>query len=174
VASSRPRLATPDVEERLRARFGEDISELVDSFGQTQVSIAVSRYRELAAVLRDDPAFGCDYFDFVTAVDYPEDGEFEVVAQLHSLDHNHGIRIKARIPREEPRCPTIHDLYPGAAWAEREVWELFGIVFDGHPHLVKLVLPEPFEGHPLRKDFTLMSREAKVWPGAAEGEEAEE
>ena len=64
-------------------------------------------------------------------------------------------------------------MWAGANWAERETWELLGIVFDGHPHLVKLVLPEQFEGHPLRKDFALMSREAKPWPGGVE-EEGEE
>jgi NADH-quinone oxidoreductase subunit C len=61
--------------------------------------------------------------------------------------------------------PTISDLYPGANWHERETWELFGIGFEGHPQLVKLLLPEQFEGHPLRKDFKLMTRVAKPWPG---------
>ena len=64
----------------------------------------------------------------------------------------HGVRVKVECAGETPTVPTISDLYPGANWHERETWELFGIVFEGHPHLVKLVLPEPFEGHPLRKD----------------------
>jgi NADH-quinone oxidoreductase subunit C len=84
------------------------------------------------------------------------------------------VRLKVQCDAAEPHCPTISDIWPGANWFEREAWELFGIVFDGHPHLVKLVLPEQFEGHPLRKDFALMTREAKPWPGEAEGEEIAE
>jgi NADH:ubiquinone oxidoreductase subunit C len=78
------------------------------------------------------------------------------------------------LPHDNPACPTISDLFPTANWHERETHEMFGIDFQGHPQQVKLLLSEPFEGHPLRKDFRLMSREAKPWPGAVEGEEEEE
>jgi NADH-quinone oxidoreductase subunit C len=174
VASSRRPLPVADVGNALRAQFGQDLADVADRDGHAVVTIAPARYRELIAVLRDDPEFDCDYFDFLSAVDYPEAGEFEVVTHLYSNAHNHHVRVKVRIPREDARVDTIHDIYPGANWSERECWELFGIVFEGHPHLVKLVLPEPFEGHPLRKDFELMSRVAKPWPGEAEGEEIEE
>ena len=72
------------------------------------------------------------------------------------------------------RCPTISDLWATCDWNERETAEMFGIRFEGHPQPVKLLLSEPFEGHPLRKDFPLMSREAKPWPGVPEGEEVED
>jgi NADH-quinone oxidoreductase subunit C len=98
----------------------------------------------------------------------------EVVTHLHSTSLGHDARVKVRLPAEEPTCPTISDLYATANWHEREAAEMFGIVFEGHPLPVKLLLPEPFDGHPLRKDFPLMSREAKPWPGAAEGDEEEE
>jgi NADH-quinone oxidoreductase subunit C len=174
VASSRNPLPIPEIGERLRAQFGDDVGEVADQHGHAVLTVAASRYREVTQVLRDDPEFALDYFDFVTAVDFPDRGEFEVVTHLWSTTLGHHVRLKVRVPRDEPVCPTISDIYPGANWAEREVWELFGITFEGHPHLVKLVLPEPFEGHPLRKDFVLMSREAKPWPGAPEGEEVEE
>ena len=176
MASSRLRhpLAVTEIGERLRAQFGDDVGDVVDRHGHAELTVKPARYRELVQTLRDDDEFGCDYFDFLSAVDYPERGVIEVVTHLYSTHRNHHVRLKVPIPRDEPRCPTISDIYPGANWAEREGWELFGIVFEGHPHLVKLVLPEPFEGHPLRKDFTLMTREAKVWPGAVEGEEVEE
>ena len=173
MASRRP-LSVPDVGNALRAQFGQDLADTADRDGHAVVTITPARYRELITVLRDDPEFDCDYFDFLTAVDYPEQNEFELAVHLYSNSHNHHVRVKVRIPRAEPVAPTIHDIYPGANWFEREAWELFGIVFEGHPHLVKLVLPEPFEGFPLRKDFELMSRVAKPWPGAAEGEEGEE
>jgi NADH-quinone oxidoreductase subunit C len=173
VASRRP-LTVPDIANALKAQFGQDLAEVVDRDGHAVATITPARYRELVTVLRDDPEFDCDYFDFLTAVDLPDQNEMELVVHLYSNAHNHHVRLKVRIPRGEPVAPTIHDLYPGANWFEREAWELFGIVFDGHPHLVKLVLPEPFEGFPLRKDFELMSRVAKPWPGVPEGEEVEE
>jgi NADH-quinone oxidoreductase subunit C len=82
--------------------------------------------------------------------------------------------VKVRCDRDEPLLPSIHDLFPGADWYERETWELFGIHFEGHPGLVKLVLPEEFEGHPGRKDFPLATRIAKPWPGDEKSGEAEE
>ena len=173
MASRRP-LTVPDIGNALRAQFGQDLADTADRDGHAVVTITPARYRELITVLRDDPEFDCDYFDFLTAVDFSEQNEMELVVHVYSNSRNHHVRVKVRINRGEPVAPTIHDIYAGANWCEREAWELFGIVFDGHPHLVKLVLPEPFEGFPLRKDFELMSRVAKPWPGAAEGEEAEE
>jgi NADH-quinone oxidoreductase subunit C len=174
ISRGRPPLAISDIGERLRAQFGDDVGDAVDRHGHAEVTVTTGRYRELVQTLRDDDDFDLDFLDFLSAVDYPEREQIEVVTHLYSTRRNHHVRLKVAIPRDDPRCPTVSDLYPGASWHERECWELFGIVFEGHPHLVKLVLPEPFEGHPMRKDFTLMSREAKVWPGAVEGEEVEE
>ena len=173
-SSAQPPLPVPEISDRLRAQFGEDVSEALDRDGHAEVTVVPTRYREVVQTLRDDEDFAMDFLDFLTAVDHPERGELDVVTHLYSTVRNHHVRLKVRVPRDDPRCPTLSDLYPGANWHERETWELFGILFEGHPHLVKLVLPEPFEGHPLRKDFVLMSREAKVWPGAVEGEEVEE
>jgi NADH-quinone oxidoreductase subunit C len=173
VASSPSRLSPPEVADRLRARFGEDVLEFEDRFGHPVVTVSPARYREVVAFLRDDRDLSFDFFDFLGGVDRRDQG-IEVVTHLYSTAHNHHVRIKVVCDSAEPRCPTISDLYPGANWHERETWELFGVVFDGHPHLVKLLLPEPFEGHPLRKDFELMSRVAKPWPGDVEGEEEEE
>jgi NADH-quinone oxidoreductase subunit C len=172
VASSARPLSPTDVADRLRAQFGQDILSADDVFGHTVVEVTPDRYQEVAAFLRDEPDLALDFFDFLTAVDNtPKDGGFEVVTHLYSTRHNHQVRLEVLCDSDEPRCPTLSHLWPGANWYEREAWELFGIVFEGHPHLVKLVLPEQFEGFPLRKDFPLMTREAKPWPGEAEGVE---
>ncbi|MBI4261417.1 MAG: NADH-quinone oxidoreductase subunit C [Actinobacteria bacterium] len=173
MAGSRSPLAPPEIAERLRARFGEDVLDHQDVFGHAVVTVTPARYREVVAFLRDDRELAFDFFDFLGGVDYGERG-IEVVTHLYSTVHNHHVRVKVRAESEDARVPTISDLYAGANWHEREAWELFGVSFEGHPHLVKLLLPEPFEGHPLRKDFELMSRVAKPWPGAVEGEEEEE
>ncbi|HZB02848.1 MAG TPA: NADH-quinone oxidoreductase subunit C [Actinomycetota bacterium] len=159
-----PPLPATDITERLRARFGQDVLEASDALGQAWIRVGPERYREVVETLRDDEEFACDYLDFVAGVDRGEDG-FDVVAQLYSTSRRHQVRVKVAAGREDPVAPSISDLYPGANWHERETWELFGIRFDGHPQLVKLVLPEQFEGHPLRKDFPLTTRLAKPWPG---------
>lgn len=111
-----------------------------------------------------------DFFTFLTAVDL-EDGGFEVVLHVYSVRRQHHVNYKTIVSREEPRLPTLTHLWLGADWSERETAELFGITFDGHPNLRNLLLPDEFEGFPLRKDFLLMSREVKEWPGLKEPEE---
>ena len=176
MASSPKPLSPPEIADRLRAQFGEDILAFQDAHGHPVVTVAPGRYQEIATFLRDEPSLAFDFFDFLTAVDYTPKGKgYEVVTHLYSTKQHHNVRLKVECDAEDPHCPTLTEIWSGANWAEREAWELFGIVFDGHPHLVKLVLPEQFEGHPLRKDFALMTREAKPWPGAVpEGEEIEE
>ena len=97
----------------------------------------------------------------------------EIVVHLGSIKHGHQVRMKTRCGKEpeQRHVPTVSDLWPGANWHEREAAEMFDVTFDGHPQPVKLLLAEEFEGHPLRKDFALMSREAKPWPGATEEED---
>jgi len=174
VASSPRPLPPPDVESRLRAQFGDDVLGFEDQHGHAVATIGPARYREIVTFLRDEPELACDYCDFSSGVDLGPEGGFEVVTHLYSTTHQHNVRVKVKLPHDEPVCPTISDIFLGANWHERETAEMFGISFEGHPQPVKLLLSEPFEGHPLRKDFPLMSREAKPWPGAAEGEEEEE
>jgi NADH-quinone oxidoreductase subunit C len=171
VASSPTPLSAAEIARRLEARFGEDLLDTSDTLDQAVVRVRPERYRDLVTTLRDDAEFACDFLDFVSAVDR-EDG-FDVVTQLWSTRHHHQVRIKVAAEKERPSVPTISDLYPGANWHERETWELFGIEFEGHPQLVKLLLPEQFEGHPLRKDFALTTRMAKPWPGEETSEAGE-
>ncbi len=165
MASSPAPLSATDLTRRIQARFGQDILEATDALGEAVLRVNPERYHELVATLRDDDELSFDYLDFVSAIDWGEERGFDVVVQLWSTRYRHGLRVKVAAGGEGASVPTISDLYPGADWHERETWELFGIVFEGHPQLVKLLLPEQFEGHPLRKDFKLMSRVAKPWPG---------
>ena len=166
-------LPTEEVGSRLRARFGDDV-EVVDALGHAVATVPAESYHDVVRFLRDEPEFACDFCDFTGAVDYGPDRGFEVVTHLFSTEHHHNVRVKVRLPAEEPVVATVSDLFPTCDWHERETTEMFGIRFEGHPKPVKLLLPEQFEGHPLRKDFALMSREVKPWPGAVEGEEEEE
>ena len=165
MASSPAPLSATDLTGRLQSRFGQDLPETADALGEAVVRVIPERYHELIATLRDDDELAFDYLDFVSAVDWGAERGFDVIVQLFSTRYHHGIRVKVAAGTEDATVPTISDLYPGADWHERETWELFGIRFDGHPQLVKLLLPEQFEGNPLRKDFKLMTRVAKPWPG---------
>jgi len=93
------------------------------------------------------------------------DTRFQVFARLHDVRRHVGVTLKADLDDADPRVDTVTDLFRGADWHEREAWEMFGFTFDGHPGLRHLYLPGEFEGHPLRKDFPLLAREVKPWPG---------
>jgi NADH-quinone oxidoreductase subunit C len=138
------------------------------------VTIKVPCQDWLAALAFARDVVGCDFFDWLTAVDERDEG-LAIVVHLYSLDSGQHLLVRTLVPREEPALPSATSLFRGAGWAERETHEMFGVVFDGHPGLAPLLLPDGFEGHPLRKDFPLAARAAQEWPGAAEpGERASE
>ena len=114
---------------------------------------------------------GCTFFDWLSAVDEPGTG-FQVCAHLVALGERPGaprrLLVRTTVPHEAAVLPTATGVFPGAAWHERETHEMFGVDFTGHPGLAPLLLPEEFEGHPLRKDFVLAARVVKAWPGAKE------
>jgi len=142
-----------------------------DGFARATVDVAPDRWHAAIGAARDD--LGCDFFDWLSAVDELADG-FTVVAHLWSVPGRFGVLVRSRVPRDEPAVESVVDLYPGAAWHERETHEMFGVDFPGHPNLKPLLLPPEFEGHPLRKEFVLAARVAKPWPGAKEPGESHE
>ncbi|HEY5986093.1 MAG TPA: NADH-quinone oxidoreductase subunit C [Streptosporangiaceae bacterium] len=115
---------------------------------------------------------GCDFFDWLTAVDEQDQG-FAVVVHLYSIEGKHHLLLRTLVPRDNPVLPSATGIFRGAGWAERETHEMFGVIFAGHPHQAPLLLPEGFEGHPLRKDFMLAARAAQEWPGAKQPGERE-
>ncbi|MFE1553923.1 NADH-quinone oxidoreductase subunit C [Streptomyces sp. NPDC058734] len=135
------------------------------------VDVPVGSWISALEIARDK--LGCTYFDWLSAVDEPGTG-FRVCAHVVSLE-NHRVRrllLRTTVPHSAPSLPSAVAVYAGAAWHERETFEMFGVTFTDHPNLVHLLLPENFEGHPLRKDFVLAARVAKAWPGAKEPGEA--
>ncbi len=105
----------------------------------------------LHAAARDLKDLGFDRLGMVTAVDFGE--EFELVYRLQSREMRAGIFVKTRVPRDEPRIDSVNDLWAAANWQEREVYDMFGIVFDGHPDLRRILLTDDWVGYPLRKDY---------------------
>ncbi|WP_440104211.1 NADH-quinone oxidoreductase subunit C [Streptosporangium sp. H16] len=143
--------------------YGEG-ARVSESFGQTTVDVDPGGW---IGLLESARAGGYEFFDWLTAVDEPPE-TFAVVAHLFApVSHAH-LLLRTRVPRADPRLPSAVGVFRGADWHERETFEMFGVVFEGHPNLVPLLLPEGFEGFPLRKDFVLAARVAKAWPGAKE------
>jgi NADH-quinone oxidoreductase subunit C len=126
---------------------------------QTTVIVPAEQLGLVARALRDDAALGFSLLADVTAVDfYPREPRFEVVYHLVSLAHRHRARVKVRVNGGAARVPSVIPVWPAANWLEREVWDMFGIVFDGHPDPRRLLMPEDWEGFPLRKDYPVQIR----------------
>ncbi|MFF3546437.1 NADH-quinone oxidoreductase subunit C [Streptomyces platensis] len=137
------------------------------------VDVPVDGWLTALTAARD--TLGCSFFDWLSAVDEPGTG-FRICAHLAEVARPgtvHRLIVRTTVPHDAAALPTAVGVYAGAGWHERETHEMFGVDFTGHPHLVPLLLPENFEGHPLRKDFVLAARVAKAWPGAKEPGESE-
>jgi NADH-quinone oxidoreductase subunit C len=193
-----PNAVHVDLLERMRGAGlgGDAIVETADVFGDLVVRVVPSAWHEAARVARD--ALECDFLSFVSGIDWmpaPREGDeaggdtsspaqptettygaagsagrFQVFAHVQSTRRHWGITFKTDVAADAPRAASWVDVYPGADWHERECWEMYGVVFDGHPSLRHLYLPSEFEGHPLRKDFPLLARVVKPWPGLVDVE----
>ncbi|AQU67065.1 NADH-quinone oxidoreductase subunit C [Streptomyces niveus] len=167
--------ATSDAYDRLpdgvAEIFGADATA-ERAYDLLTVDVPAAAWLTALETARD--GLGCTYFDWLSAVDEPGTG-FRVSAHVASVEPRavRRLLIRTTVPHEAAVLPTALGVYAGAGWHERETYEMFGITFTDHPNLVHLLLPETFEGHPLRKDFVLAARVAKAWPGAKEpGESA--
>jgi NADH-quinone oxidoreductase subunit C len=137
--------------------------------GDATALVDRARLLEVMAFLRDDPESAFDMLTDVTAVDYlgypgRSGPRFELVYHLYSLARNGRLRVKVGVEESSCEAPSLVGLWPSANWLEREVWDMYGIRFAGHPDLRRLLLYEEFEGHPLRKDYPKERRQPLVGP----------
>ncbi|GAC1424212.1 MAG: hypothetical protein NVSMB57_16480 [Actinomycetota bacterium] len=157
----------PELIAHIKEATGAIERDEVTPQGQVAVHVTPASWHAVAKHLHDCARCDFRFMTFITAVDMEDQG-FEIVCHVYSASRIAAINLKTMVPRDKPSIPTLSDVWVGAKWHEREMWELFGIDIAGHPHLVKLLLPEEFEGNPLRKEFSLITRELKEWPGAKE------
>jgi NADH-quinone oxidoreductase subunit C len=146
-----------DVVAGLKARFGSGIQEASTYLGQSYLVVDRSLAASVLLSMRDD--FSFSYCVDITAVHYPtRDLHFDLVWILYSFDRNERVRVKARYPEGES-APSVAAIWPTANWLEREVFDMFGIRFEGHPDLKRILLPEGWKGHPLRKDYGIIQQD---------------
>ena len=142
--------------ERLKERFAEGIHETHETFGDATAVVARERLLEALLFLRDDAELQFNLSSTVTGVDYlGREPRFEVVYHLYSTVKKHRVRIKVRVPEEDPQVDSSVSVWAGNNWHEREVFDLSGVNFVGHPDLRRILCPEDWEGYPLRKDYEM-------------------
>ena len=149
-----------DLTRMLRERFGDQILEFTSQLGQDFLIARPEAVIPVLDFLKLDAGF--DYLVDVTAVDYPNRSErFDLVYILYSFPRNQRIRVKARVP-DGFRPATAVAVHPTANWLEREVFDMFGIEFAGHPYMRRILMPEEWQGHPLRKDYPILKQD-EAW-----------
>lgn len=159
--------------ETILKRLGEALADAVvrtsSEHGDEIAVVHASRLIDVCRFLHEDPKTRLTMLVDLTAVDYlgVKVPRFEVVYHLYSLEKGHRLRLKVELPEENPSVSSVVQIWKSANWMEREAWDLYGIKFEGHPDLRRILLYPEFEGHPLRKDYDIEHRQPIVppWPG---------
>ena len=138
---------------RLERQFSGKVSGLQGDVFDPNFHVDPQAIVEVCRYLRDEPDLKFEILSDLTGLDLPKENKIQVVYHLYSYSHRHQIVLKVDLPRENPRASTMEGVWKGANWLEREVFDLFGVVFEGHCDLRRIMLPEDWVGHPLRKDY---------------------
>jgi NADH-quinone oxidoreductase subunit C len=146
-----------DALEEAFSDFHDAIERIVVDRGELTLHIKPERIAEVCRSLRDDPALRFELCSSVSGVDYPgsDARRLHAVYHLTSMTYRRRIRLEAAVSTEDPHLPSVTSVYPTADWQERETYDMFGIVFDGHPNLTRILMPDDWEGYPQRKDYPL-------------------
>ena len=139
------------------AAFSAAVEHVIADRGELTFYVAREQLPEVARQLRDDPALRFEMCGGVSGVHYPHDDgrELHAVYHLLSITHNRRVRLEVTAPDADPHIPSLTGVYPTCNWHERETWDFFGIIFDGHPALTRIQMPDDWKGHPQRKDYPL-------------------
>lgn len=142
--------------EKIRGAHPDAIAEVIDFRGERTIVVKRERIVDVCRLLHDDEDLAYNFLaDLCATDDWPQENRFSVNYHLLSLPNNHRIRLKVYLDRDNPVMPTVTGVYPPANWYERECWDMFGIQVEGHPYLHRILMPEDWVGHPLRRDYPL-------------------
>ncbi len=149
--------------DKVKDRFGADVLASGAAHGDEWIVVDRERAPEMLRALRDEPEFEFNFLSDITAVDWDtRTPRFDVVYNLNSLTKNHRLRVKVGVDGKDAWVHSAYEIWKAADWLEREVFDMFGIVFNGHPDLRRILLYDSFEGHPLRKDYNYQKRQPIV------------
>jgi len=148
-----PGLETAAIHAALRGRFPQAIGDLGGNPPDASATVAASDLVEVCRFAKTDPSLAFDCLTCLSGVDYPKRNVIQVVYHLYSYRHRHQFVLKVDTPRDAPTVPSLCGVWNAAEWPEREVFDLLGVTFEGHPDLRRILMPEDWPGHPLRKDF---------------------
>ncbi|MDI6733031.1 MAG: NADH-quinone oxidoreductase subunit C [Planctomycetota bacterium] len=139
-----------EIADKLKARFGESVN-FQDNPLAPFVRVKVDTIVQVAQFLKETPDLYFDSLMSLTCVDYP--ANFTIVYHLFSMRHLYKVILKVEVPKDNAMVSTVENIWRAANWFEREIYDLFGVKFEGHPNLIRILLPDDWEGHPLRKDY---------------------
>ena len=160
---------TSDTIAALQARFGAAVQQVEEFRGDTTVTIARDELLEVLRHLKETPALGFNFLSTITVYDdWPAEPRFNVIYQLRELTHPTNLRLRVRLSGDDAVLPTAIGVFINADWYEREVWDMFGVKFTGHPDPRRILMPEDWQGHPLRKDYPLGYEEVQFTFNQAE------
>ena len=148
-----PKLSGAEIRPRLKDRFGDAIVDPAEGTTDTAILVQPASIAEVATFARVEPGLEFDCLSNLSGVDYPKRGVIQVVYHLYSYVHFHTLVLKVDTSRDDPELPSVESVWPTANWQERECFDLLGVVFTGHSDLRRILMPEDWVGHPLRKDF---------------------
>jgi NADH-quinone oxidoreductase subunit C len=155
-------MTSDEVIEKIKSLAGDDIQQGQVHLGDAVIFVAPDAFPKVAKVLKEDADLCFEYLSDIRGVDYlDQDREprFEAVYELHSFEHNHSVRIRVGLEEENPSVPTVSDLWKGALYPERELFDMFGFDIPGHPDLRRIIMPDEWEGNPLRRDYPLTTED---------------
>lgn len=146
--------STEEILEYLTDRFPEtEFQSLKEDVGPMRIKVPASLIKDVAKVLRDDDQLQFNTLMCLSGLHYPKEEEMGVAYHLYSTHLGHNLALNVRVPEVKPELPTIEQIWKTANWHEREAYDMFGIIFTGHPDLRRILCPDDWEGHPLRKDY---------------------
>ncbi len=145
-----------DPVETLRKAFSEAVEDVQEFRGELTIVVAGEQIADITRYCRDTDGLQYNFLSDVAGVDYyPQEPRFGIAYHLYSMIHNRALRLKVYLPNDDPSVPSVTPVFPSANWSEREIYDLFGVVFEGHPDLRRILMPDGWDGHPLRKDYPL-------------------
>ena len=153
-----------EIQKKLAVSYDAAVGPVVEGAFDRHIEVDANAIDKVGEFLKNEAGTAFDCLSNLSGIDYPDKGHIQVVYDLYSYEHDHSLVLKVNADRNAPSVNTVEASWPAANWLEREVWDMYGIRFRGHPDLKRILMYEEFEGHPLRKDYPVNKRQPLIGP----------